>query len=240
MIARPRALHLVACVLPAPLAVVLLWLLTGRAPLADLGTTLPLALLSGCVAAALLLHEALCLGQARGPVRHAAAIEPFAERLASGHFDQVPEPSPALRHDDALQWLRAGLLEVHEERQRMRRLLSVLRAAETDPERRVAIEALRRAVDGDDHFAADTLAPMTLPPSDVTTPALVLLGLTAGAMLVGVAGWWWPGGWVAPALAAACAVVAAAGLRRAPAAARGLLAGALAALAWAWASGGMA
>jgi hypothetical protein len=45
---------------------------------------------------------------------------------------------------------------------------------------------------------------------------------------------------VAPALAAACAVVAAAGLRRAPAAARGLLAGALAALAWAWASGGMA
>lgn len=239
MIARAHALKLAGAALPAPMALALLWLLLGRPALANAGPSLVLALASGCGAVALLLHEALAQGLARGPGRHAAAIEPFAQRLAAGQFDQLLVPPPALWRDDELLRLRAGLREVHEERLRMRRLLSVLRAAETDPERRHAIEALRRAVDGDDRFAAETPAPLHAPPADVVTPALPLAGAAGGALLVGLCSWWWPGGWVAPGMAALCALLAT-GLRREPAFARGLLAGALAALAWALATGGLA
>lgn len=237
MTPKSRTVQLAASVLPAPLALALMWLLTGRPPLAMDG--LALSLLSGGAALALWLHEALAQGLARGPGRHTAAIEPFAQRLAGGQFDQLLVPPPALWRDDELLRLRAGLREVHEERQRMRRLLSVLRAAETDPERRRAIEALRRAVDGDDHFAVEVPAPLRSPPAHVVAPVLPLLGSAGGALPVGLCAWWWPGGWAAPLAAALCAVLAA-GLRREPSFARGLLAGALAALAWALADGGLA
>ena len=242
MTARQGALRLAASLLPAPLGLALLWLIAGRPALALDGVNLLLALASGCAAVALLLHEALAQGLARGPGRRAAAIEPFAQRLASGQFDQLLVPPPALWRDHELLRLRAALREVHEERQRMRRLLSVLRAAETEPERRRAIDALRRAVDGDDRFAVDAPAPLRSPPADVVAPAMPLLGAAGGALLVGLCAWWWPDGWGALAAAALCAGVAAklaTGRRREPSFARALLAGALAALAWALAAGGV-
>ena len=215
--------------------------LAGVSPGALLAS--PVRLLAwACAALALMLalHEALAQGLARGPQRRAAAIEPFARRLADGHFDQLLQPPPALWRDDELLGLRATLREVHEEHARLHRLLSLLRAAETDPDRRRALDALRRTLDADDHFAAADLQPLAAALPDRAAPVLPLLGGVAGALGVGLPGWLWPGGWAAPGAAVLVAVAAAALWRRWPSRAHGAAAGALAALAVVLAAGGWA
>lgn len=122
------------------------------------------ALLCAVLALALAAHAALRRAWERGPLARDAAVEAFAARLAEGRYDQLLPLPRALWRDDQLLALRATLRGVHEERARLQRLIGVLRAAETEPDRRDALDALRRAADGDDRFADGALAPFVPPP----------------------------------------------------------------------------
>ncbi len=141
------------------------------------------ALLLGWAATMLAAHEAARLAWARGPERRRQLRQDFARRLADGQFDALASPAPAWRHDDQLLALRAELREVHEERARVQRLLTVLRASEPDRARRDAFDRLRLAVDGDDRFADAALA-VTPPPAVAQRPSWPRIGaclLLAGA-----------------------------------------------------------
>jgi hypothetical protein len=187
------------------------------------------ALLLAALAVLLVGHDVARQAIARGPRRREAALRQFAQGLAAGRFDSIEPPSTSLRRDAALLALRAELRELHEERQRLRRLLDVLRAAETDSVASARFDAMRAELDGPDHFADNVLAVHAAPQAAAPGAVAPMLALLLGAGLGGWAGWpLWLG-----AVAAAAAGVAATALRRADLA-RCVSAGAAGALALRW------
>lgn len=134
----------------------------------------------------------------RGPVRRAQALQRLAQTLAAGHFDTSAMPAPAEGADPTLQALRLELHALRDEHARLQRLLSALRASETDRTRRDAHDTLRRALDGDDRFGAGPAQPLTSAGPPATTrvaqaaalAALLLpLALAAAALAWHEAAW---------------------------------------------------
>ena len=191
MSARRRLGLLAAGGLLAAAAVAALWLGAAGSP----GAPRPAeaaAVLLGWAATLLAAHESARLAWAHGPERRRQLRQAFARRLADGQFDALASPATAWRRDDQLLALRAALREVHEERSRVQRLLTVLRASEPDRARRDAFDRLRLAVDGDDHFADAALA-VAPPPAVAQAPAWWRIGaclLLAGAAWALAAGGW--------------------------------------------------
>lgn len=157
--ARRPVLGALAAGLGLLAAAVMVWVSGG-----GLDLTLTAALVCAWLALTLATSEALRRAWERGPLARDAAVEAFAARLADGRYDQLLPLPGALWRDDQLLALRATLRGVHEERARLQRLIGVLRAAETEPDRRDALDALRRAADGDDRFAEGALSPFVPPP----------------------------------------------------------------------------
>lgn len=187
---RRLGLHAAGAVSSA-LVVVGLWLGASDSPGAPRPAEVA-ALVLGWAAVLLAAFEAAGLAWARGPERRRQLLQDFARRLADGRFDALASPAPAWRHDEPLLALRAALREVHEERARVQRLLTVLRASEPDRARRDAFDRLRQAVDGDDHFADAALAVIP-PPAVLRRPSWLRLGASlvlAGSAWALAAGAW--------------------------------------------------